>query len=253
MLEPIRHTTLREEAAEQIRALIVDGQLRPGDRLPSERDLVVKLAVSRTSIREALRSLEIRGLLEVRAGEGAFVRELPLEAVIDPLATTLLNRRSLLELLEVRRILEPGIAALAAQRAQAGDIDEMKRILAEIEHRLATGATTTPSKSIISFHRVITRATGNSLIQRLMDTISGLLSASMRETLRIRGRPGRSLKGHRQILAAIESKDPAAAREPCCHTCGAGRRHPWPGVTDRSTPQSSPTKHEEVRHGTGHR
>ncbi len=213
MLEPIRHTTLREEAAEQIRALIFDGQLQPGDRLPSERDLVVKLAVSRTSIREALRSLENRGLLEVKPGEGAFVRELPLETVIDPLAGTLLNRRSLLELLEVRRILEPGIAALAAQRVQAGDIDEMKRILAEIEQRLGNRRYDDAAKSIISFHKVITRATGNSLVQRLMDTISGLLSASIRETLRIRGRPGRSLKSHRLILAAIESKDPVAARE----------------------------------------
>jgi GntR family transcriptional regulator, transcriptional repressor for pyruvate dehydrogenase complex len=213
MLEPIKHTTLREEAAEQIRALIVDGQLRPGDRLPSERDLTVRLAVSRTTIREALRSLEIRGLLDVKPGEGAFVRELPLEAVIDPLASALLDRRSLLELLEVRRTLEPGIAALAAQRAQAGDIDEMKRILAEIEVRLTNHRYDDAVKSIISFHRIITRATGNGLIQRLMDTISGLFSASMRETLRIRGRPGRSLKSHRQILAAIESRDPAGARE----------------------------------------
>jgi GntR family transcriptional repressor for pyruvate dehydrogenase complex len=213
MLEPIKRTSLREEAAEQIRALIVEAPLRPGDRLPSERDLVVKLEVSRTTIREALRSLEIRGLLDVRPGEGAFVRDLPLESVIDPLASALLNRRSLLELLEVRRILEPGIAALAAQRAQAGDVDEMKLILAEIEQRLDGRRFDDAAKSIISFHRVITRATGNSLVQRLMDTISGLLSASMRETLRIRGRPERSLKSHRQILAAIESKDPVAARE----------------------------------------
>ncbi len=175
--------------------------------------MVVKLAVSRTSIREALRSLENRGLLEVKPGEGAFVRELPLETVIDPLAATLLNRRSLLELLEVRRILEPGIAALAAQRVEANDIDEMKRILAEIEQRIGSRRFDDAAKSIISFHRVITRATGNTLVQRLMDTISGLLSASIRETLRIRGRPGRSLKSHRQILAAIESKDPVAARE----------------------------------------
>jgi GntR family transcriptional repressor for pyruvate dehydrogenase complex len=213
MLEPIKRTTLREEAAEQIRSLIVEGPLRPGDRLPSERELVVKLAVSRTSIREALRSLEIRGLLEVRPGEGAFVRELPLEAVIDPLASVLHNRRSLLELLEVRRILEPGITSLAAQRAQPGDIDEMRLILAEFEQRLDNRRYDDAVKSILSFHRVITRATGNSLIQRLMDTISGLLSESMRETLRIPGRPGRSLKSHQQILAAIKSKDPVAARE----------------------------------------
>jgi GntR family transcriptional repressor for pyruvate dehydrogenase complex len=174
MLEPIKRTTLREEAAEQIRALIAEGPMRPGDRLPSERDLVVKLAVSRTTIREALRSLEIRGLLEVRPGEGAFVRELPLEALIDPLASTLHNRRSLLELLEVRRNLEPGIAALAAQRAQAGDIDEMKLLLVEIEQRLENRRYDAAVKSIIAFHRVITRATGNRLIQRLMDTISGL-------------------------------------------------------------------------------
>jgi GntR family transcriptional repressor for pyruvate dehydrogenase complex len=89
----------------------------------------------------------------------------------------------------------------------------MRLILAEFEQRLDNRRYDDAVKSILSFHRVITRATGNSLIQRLMDTISGLLSESMRETLRIPGRPGRSLKSHQQILAAIKSKDPVAARE----------------------------------------
>jgi GntR family transcriptional repressor for pyruvate dehydrogenase complex len=212
MLEPVRRVPLREEAAEQIKTLILEGRLRPGDRLPSERELVTRLAVSRTSVREALRSLEIRGLLHVRPGEGAFVREVPVEAVIDPLASSLVNRRSLMELLEVRQILEPEIAALAAQRAQAPDVQEMEHILAEIEDRLAGRRYDSAVKSIISFHRAITRCTGNHLMQRLMDTIGGLLSQSMRETLRVRGRPARSLEGHRQILEAIRAHDAGAAK-----------------------------------------
>ena len=212
MLEPVRRTTLREQAAVQIKTLILEGRLKPGDRLPSERELVARLGVSRASVREALRSLEIRGLLDVRPGEGAFVREVPVEAVLDPLSTALLDRRSLLEVLEARQILEPEIAALAAQRVGPEDVDEMERIVEEMADRLREQRHDQAVQSIIAFHRVVTRATGNRLIQRLMETISGLLSESMRETLRIPGRPARSLEGHRQILAAIRVRDPAAAK-----------------------------------------
>ncbi len=211
-LEPVRRTTLREVAAGQIRNIILEGRLKPGDRLPSERELVDRLCMSRASVREALRSLEFGGLLEVRAGEGAFVREVPVEAVLDPLSTSLVNRRSLLELLETRQILEPEIAALAAERAGPGDVAEMEQILSEIGDRLNAGRYDFAVQSIVAFHRAITRATGNRLMQRVMDAIGELLIQSMRETLRIPGRPARSLEGHRQILAAIRRGDAAAAR-----------------------------------------
>jgi GntR family transcriptional repressor for pyruvate dehydrogenase complex len=212
MLEPVKRTRLSEEAADQIRALIADAQMRPGARLPSERALVAKLAVSRSSVREALRSLEIMGLLDVRPGEGAFVREVPVETALDPLASRLLSRKGLLELLEVRQMLEPQITALAAQRAQPADIQEMQHILEEIERRLERLRYDDAVKSIILFHRAITKATGNLLMQRLINTIAGLLSESMKETLRIPGRPAHSLDGHRQILAAIQAHDAAAAQ-----------------------------------------
>jgi GntR family transcriptional regulator, transcriptional repressor for pyruvate dehydrogenase complex len=211
MLEPVKHTRLREQAAEQIRTLIMEGQMRPGDRLPSERELGVKLAVSRASVREALRSLEITGLLEVRPGAGAFVQEMPVEPVLDPLSSKLISRKGLLELLEVRQILEPQIAALAAQRAQPADIEELQHILDDVARLLERNRYDDAVRSIISFHRVVTRATGNRLLQRLMNAISGLLAESMRETLRIPGRPARSAEGHRQILAAITAHDAAAA------------------------------------------
>ena len=115
-------------------------------------------------------------------------------------------------MLEVRQILEPEIAALAAQRARPEDIEEMERILEEMEDRLNDHRYDDAVQSIIAFHRVITRATGNRLIQRLMDTIADLLSESMRETLRIRGRPARSLEGHRQILAAIRVRRPGGSQ-----------------------------------------
>lgn len=211
-LEPVRHSTLREEAAGQIRTLILEGRFKPGDRLPSERDLVTRLGVSRGSVREALRSLEFGGLLEVRAGEGAFVREVPVEAVLDPLSTSLVDRRGLLELLETRQILEPEIAALAAQRARPSDLADLEQILTEIEERLGAGRYDFAVQSILAFHRAVTRATGNRIMQRLMDAISELLTQSMRETLRVPGRPARSLEGHRQILAAIRGGDSTAAR-----------------------------------------
>jgi len=213
MLEAVKRTKRRDAAAQQIRSLIARGEVRPGQRLPSERELTARLAISRASVREAIRSLEISGLVEVIPGKGTFVRELSENAVVDPLSSSLLSRKGLLELMEVRRILEPQIAALAALRAQPAHIQEMQAAFQEVERRLERNRYDEAVKSIIAFHRAVTRATGNHLMERLINAIAGLLSESMRATLRIPGRPARSLEGHRQILAAIQAGDAAAAQE----------------------------------------
>src|SRR3989475_9716028 len=121
-LGPIKSTRIYEEIVRQVKQLIAEGRLKTGDRLPPERELAEKFVVSRTSVREALRALESLGFIEIRAGEGTFVREMSVDELVGPLALVLTSQREAIgELFEARRGLEPAIAALAAGRRAAAE------------------------------------------------------------------------------------------------------------------------------------
>src|SRR5919204_6005530 len=129
-IAPIKSTRIYQEIVRQVKAMIAEGRLKSGDQLPPERDLAEKFVVSRSSVREALRALESLGLIEIRPGEGTFVRGVSVESLIEPLALVMASQREAIgELFEARRLLEPGIAALAASRATPEEGSEMDRIL----------------------------------------------------------------------------------------------------------------------------
>src|SRR2546427_9450483 len=141
-IAPIKSTRIYQEIVRQVKAMIAEGRLKSGDQLPPERDRAEKFVVSRTSVREALRALESLGLVEIRPGEGTFVREVSVEALIEPLAMVMFSQREAIgELFEARRLLEPAIAALAARRATPEEIHEMERILEEQAREIAAGRT----------------------------------------------------------------------------------------------------------------
>jgi len=210
-IEPVKSVRIYEDIVRQVRALIADGQLKSGDRLPPERDLAERFRVSRTSVREALRSLQSRGLIEIRAGEGAFVRDVSAEALIEPLALVILPYREAVgELFEARRLLEPAIAAMAAQRATREEVAEMDRILADQAREVARGRTGMAQDSAL--HAAIAQSAHNRAIVRIVSALVDLLAQSREESLLIAGRPTRSHKDHRRILDAIRRRDEAGAR-----------------------------------------
>src|SRR5260370_23705460 len=128
-IEPVKSTRIYEEIVRQVKRLIAEGKLRSGDRLRLERDLVEEFMVSRTAVREALRALEGSGLIDVRAGEGAFVRDVSVESLIESLALVILpHREAVKELFEARRLLEPAIAGPAAGRATREEIAEVEAL-----------------------------------------------------------------------------------------------------------------------------
>jgi len=209
-VEPVKSTRIYEEIVRQVKGLIAEGRLKSGDRLPPERDLAEKFMVSRTSVREALRALESRGLIEIRAGEGAFVRDISLEALIEPLALVILpHREATRELFEARRLLEPAIAALAARRATAEDIAEMERILEEQAKEVAQGRTGLAQDA--AFHAALAQSAHNRAITRIVSALMDLLTQSREESLHTPGRPTRSHQDHLRILGAIRRRDEVGA------------------------------------------
>jgi len=211
-LEPVRSTRIYEEIVRQIRMLIADGHLKSGDRLPPERDLAERFRVSRTSVREAMRALESRGLIGIRPGEGAFVREVSIETLVEPLALVILaQRETIADLYEARRLLEPPIAALAARRATDDELAEMTRILDDQGTEVTAGRTGLVQDA--AFHTALAHSTHNRAITRIVTTLMDLLAQSREESLSIPGRPVRSHGDHRHVLAAVAARDARRAEQ----------------------------------------
>jgi len=209
-LAPIKSTRIYEEIVRQIKTMIAEGRLKSGDQLPPERDLAEKFLVSRTSVREALRALESVGLIEIRPGEGTFVREVSVEALVEPLALVLLSQRAMIEeLFEARRMLEPVIARLAAQRATKDEVQEMERILEAQAKEISSGNTGLAQDA--AFHAAIGTAAHNRAITRIVHALMDLLGQSREESISTPGRPTRSHEDHQRILAAIRVSDAAGA------------------------------------------
>lgn len=213
-LKPIKTKKIYEEIVEQVRDLLSEGGLKPGDKLLSERELAERLQVSRASVREALRSLEMMGYIEIRTGEGTFVREASIEDFVKPLAMVLgLEKRAFFHVYEVRRILETAAAALAANRATDDDLQSMEEALEMMENNLATAAD--PADS--AFHYAVAEATHNPVLIKLMNTISDSVHQSVHmarsKLFENTENVAKLLEQHRAVLDAIRAKDPQLARQ----------------------------------------
>jgi len=212
----VRRNKVYEDVARQLERLILK-KLKPGDKLPSERELSEMLGVSRSSIRDAIRSLELVGMVEPRQGAGTIVKEVTADAVVNPLANALKLKEELVgELLDFRRMLEPPLAARAATHATVEDTSEMEEILNRQEEKLRRGESTIPEDT--EFHYAIALASGNSVVLKVLDIIMDMLRDSRERSLQVEGRPQKSLTGHRRVLAAIKRHDAEAAKD-------AMRRH----------------------------
>jgi len=206
----VRKTRVSEGIIEQVRDLITSGRLRPGDRLPSERELAQALSVSRSAVREAIRAMESLGLIEARAGEGTFVATSAANPKGDAITNTLFQTWDTQhKLFEVRRVIEPDLAALAARRATADQMEKLRAILEKQAAQVRQGGTGVEQDA--TFHYGIAEATGNEVLVRIVDNLMGLLSKTREASLQDDERRTRSLKQHRAILRAIEARDPRAA------------------------------------------
>ncbi|GAA3405614.1 FadR/GntR family transcriptional regulator [Paenibacillus hodogayensis] len=211
-----------EQIAEQIKEQIVSGKLPPGHKLPSTRELTERYAVGRSTMREALSMLKAMGLIEIRQGEGCFVRSMQ-EPGIEPFRFEHLftSMEAVVELLEARISLEVANAGLAAVKRSDDDLAALNAILAEMDSE--RGMEAVGEKQDMRFHLTLAHATHNSIMIRLLETIAAQVELTIRETRRVRLSADHKIAGqlwreHKAIAAAVAARDPERAQ-------AAMRRH----------------------------
>jgi len=209
---PVRVTRLSEQIVEQIERQILHGELQPGQQLPSERELAERFGASRTSVREAIRVLREKGLVEVHPGRGTFVVNNHSQGLRQSLGWALRANpaKGFNDLIEVRELLEPEIAALAAQRATEKHLEIMRQAIARMDASLDDAQAFIEADS--DFHIALAEAAGNELLSLMLDTIVDLLHELRLRIFHVPGGPQRGQYYHRQILEAVLARDPEQAR-----------------------------------------
>ena len=210
MLQAIKRTRIYEAVVEQLGQLVREGKLKPGDRLPTERELAAQFRVSRASLREALRGLELRGLVASRQGSGTFIAGVDPEELLRAFNGLTDQEQSLREIFEVRFLLEPPIAALAAQRATPYDLGRLEAALRQQEERVLRDQS--GAEADVAFHSALAEATHNQALLQLGAALVGVLAPSRDTRLQTPRRSQISLRSHQGILEAVKAGDAEAAR-----------------------------------------
>jgi len=203
---------LTDEAIDKIKGMILSGALGPGDRLPKEADLAERLGLSRNSLREAVKALSLIRVLDVRQGDGTYVTSLDSNLLLESLNFVVDFHRddTVLEFMEVRRILEPAAAALAAERMSPAQVGRLRDLLAELGRSPSVEALVAND---LEFHRQIAGGAGNSVLCSLIDGLSGpTVRARIWRGLTQEGAVDRTREQHEAIIDAIEGRNPDLAR-----------------------------------------
>jgi GntR family transcriptional repressor for pyruvate dehydrogenase complex len=201
-----------DEAIEKIKAMIVTGELGPGDRLPKENDLAERLGLSRNSLREAVKALSLIRVLDVRQGDGTYVTSLEPNLLLDAMSFVVDFHRddTVLEFLEVRRILEPAATAMAAAHMADDEITELRKVLDQLADVPTIEALVAND---LEFHRRIALGSGNTVLCSLLDGLSGPTTrARIWRGLTQEGAVDKTREQHTAICDAIEARQPEVAR-----------------------------------------
>jgi GntR family transcriptional regulator, transcriptional repressor for pyruvate dehydrogenase complex len=209
----LRRERLHEQIAHSIETMIGANQLRPGDQLPTERELAKLLGVNRATVREALFLLQQRGLVQAKAGSGSFIMAIPTQVVADTIQRYFAFGGCPHEdLVTVREIIEPEAAALAADKATVDDVAQLRDILERLEETLSRGDTQNNSAADTDFHVMLAKATHNELIV----AITCGFHKPMRAWLEAQGQsqhPEGGARSHRSVYEAVAARDPVRARD----------------------------------------
>jgi GntR family transcriptional regulator, transcriptional repressor for pyruvate dehydrogenase complex len=212
MYKVVRTSRLYEQIVQQIEETILKGELKPGDQLPAERDLAEQFGVSRTAVREAVKALREKGLVEAYTGRGTFVTNGTSHAIRQSLdlMVKIGQAEGATYLSEVREILEPEIAALAALRADSQDLVSLRAAIAVMDDAMQDAEAFIEAD--LDFHLALAEAAANPIILSLIDSIVALLREQRLRTFQTPGGAQRGQHCHRRILQAVESRNAEQAR-----------------------------------------
>lgn len=201
-IKPVSRKSIYEDIVLQIRSMIDRGELSPGNKLPPERKLAELFNVSRNTVREAIRTLAEKNILESRQGAGTFVRESEAESFVTSFAGAVLRKQpGLKDVFEVRKLLEPEIAAMAARNASPDELTRMESLLAEQEQAIESGS---PGGRIDQqLHQMLAQASGNEVMLAMVAALHEEFSESRSDVLQSRERQEASLAAHRAIIDAV--------------------------------------------------
>jgi GntR family transcriptional repressor for pyruvate dehydrogenase complex len=213
-LEPIDlagRETISTEIARRLLTYFLAGSIKPGDRIPSERKLAEALGVGRSVVREALKSLALLGLIEVRQGNGTFLKRADSDLLPEAIEWgLLLGEKRVKDLIEARRHLEVLLAGLAAERRTESDIEALKTELRRMEK--AGRNSERVIEADVEFHVHVWSAAGNAVLQQTLTSIRSLLQVWIRRVYRAETDSRRTVSEHVPIFEAIKRGDPEAAR-----------------------------------------
>ena len=201
---------LPEQIADKLREMIIQEEMKTGSKLPAEAELMARFGVSRSTVREAVKILQTEHIVDIRQGQGTFLCAMPGLAQ-DPLGLRFADQEELVaQLLQTRLLIEPGVAALAAQCRQEKHLTEMKQLIDKMDNAYLHGEDYTPYDA--QFHSVIAECTGNDVIRRLLPTIHESIQAGYHHTRRVEGSYQRASQCHLDLYRAIMDRDSDRAR-----------------------------------------
>jgi GntR family transcriptional regulator, transcriptional repressor for pyruvate dehydrogenase complex len=211
MFEKIAKESLPEKIANHLLDLIREKRLKPGDKLPPERELAVEMQISRPVLREALRALAHMNVLEIHQGDGIYIASLEPELLVEHLDFVFsLSGAGLLTLFEARRVLETGIIEIATSKIT----DEQLARIEEIVQQSLLHSDNPEQFSIydLELHRLITEAASNPIFTQIMEALITLGKESRNHTVRLKGVIKQAVLDHQKIFKALQNRDPVAAR-----------------------------------------
>lgn len=217
VIKHVKPKKIYEIVAEQLTEMIKSGEVQPGERLSSVQQLAEDFNVGRSAIREALSALKAMGLIEIRQGEGTFVKKVDFDLASKAIPSVeLMKIEDIRQLFEIRKLIETGAASIAAQNRTDSDLLELENILNCMKY--AEGNGDIGEKADIDFHMTIVKATRNDMLYRLMETVSDTVQQSMREARKVflylnQEKMDQLYDEHVRIFNAIKEKNSALAYE----------------------------------------
>ncbi len=210
IFKPVKNKSLSKMVMERIKEALIQKSLKPGDRLPTETELCESLGVGKSSVREAVKMLEVLGVVEARQGEGTFVARRVSETSVNPLVYQLLiDDGGVSDILELRRMFEPSYTLLAMEKATQEDVARLREVHGAFAAAVERGTQT--AEDDMAFHYAVLEATHNPFIIRIGRTIMQLFQVSIGESMK--EIPQRAVADHEKILQAFLARDPRALRQ----------------------------------------